>query len=95
MSSRRKGLEGEDGWVDYTGGTRISRPGVSGPDVVGPDGTIYEVKVGKQVPDKIYEFYQQAADEGAEAVAIKGHYKRRWLVVIDAKEFFNKWERKP
>jgi len=94
MGSRGKGRRGENAFAKYLGGQRISVPGLPGPDVRDANGLFWEVKVGKQIPKKNYQFIEQAEQEGAVGVAMKGHYQKKWLLVFDADRFFDEWERK-
>lgn len=91
--NRRKGREGENEYAAHIGGERISVPGLPGPDVQAPDDTLWEVKRRKQHPGWLYDYVKQAVGEGAEGVALRSD-RHRWLIVIDADMFNERWERK-
>ena len=87
-SNRRKGLEAQNEWAKRIGGTNVGRLGAF--DVLGPDGTAWEVKSFAKVREAlIIDALYQAEVNGHDTdrdygVAIRLHNRledRRWLVV--------------
>jgi len=77
--SSQKGAKGERDFAKLIGGRKTSVRGLATPDVTGPDGTLYEVKVRAKSFTTIYNALAQT--EGVDVVAIKDNYKD-WLVVV-------------
>lgn len=79
-NNRTRGRRGELNFAAAIGGHRISRTGEPGPDVMGPDGRTYEVKLVKELPQYLKDFVAQADRQGCAAVAIKED-RGRWLML--------------
>lgn len=88
--SSQKGAAGERAFAKAIGGRKTSVRGLATPDVTGPDGTTYEVKVRKKSFTTIYNAYEQT--EGVDVVAIKDNYKP-WMVVVPLEEWLRMKEK--
>ena len=85
-SQRRKGYKGEYDWRKYCEGLGL-RVVWHNEDPHKPDTTINdftcEVKVGQQIPKKIYDFLKQ---DGADMVAMKKD-REDWVILLTKEAF--------
>ena len=83
--SRNKGRRGELEWAGVTGGERISRIGLDGPDVESPPYQpepvrLWEVKRVSKIPAVVRDWIAQMEREGAEAIAFRQD-RDKWFTI--------------
>ena len=80
VNNRSRGARGEREFAELIGGKKVSRTGYPGPDVVGEDGTVYEVKRIKRMPALLASWLRQMSEEGATVIAFRAD-RSRWIVM--------------
>lgn len=73
-------------FAEAIGGIRISRTGEPGPDVEGPDGRLYEIKLLRSLPALLRSWIEQKEREGAVAVGFKED-RGEWFILTTLREW--------
>lgn len=79
-NNRARGRHAENEFAALIGGKRVSEAGLPGPDVEGPDGTLYEVKRIKKLPVLLLKWLGQMKKEGAQKVAFRADHDK-WIIM--------------